>query len=113
MTVRSGLFRRSLRSYVAQVRVAAVLVFIAVALAMTPASVAQQPVAQLPTGITLNNGSYVGTVMQTSYAQPTGGTTWAAHTPTDLKNAFASSQPGDVIVLDAGSTYTGNFGVPA
>ncbi len=41
-----------------------------------------------------------------------GGHTWHAHTPADFQNALNSSSPGDIIVLDAGSVYSGNFVVP-
>ena len=57
-----------------------------------------QPVAQLP-------NFYI----DTTWNPPTGGTTWAAHTAADLTSALSNSQPGDIIVLDAGATYTGNF----
>jgi hypothetical protein len=60
-----------------------------------------KPVAQLP----------ISTV-NTTYSQPTGGTTWAAHDVTSLKNALGNSQPGDVIVMDAGVTYNGYFQLP-
>ena len=69
---------------------------------------AQKPVPQLPK-----------IVLNTSWSPPAGGKTWAAHTATDLKNALAASQPGDVIVLDAGATYNpaaagiGYFSLPA
>ncbi len=59
---------------------------------------AQKPQAQLP-----------NVYLNTTWNPPTGGTTWAAHTAAQLTTALASSQPGDVIVLDAGATYTGNF----
>jgi len=42
-----------------------------------------------------------------------GGTTWAAHTAAQLSSALSSAVPGDIIVLDAGATYTGNFQLPA
>ena len=57
-----------------------------------------KPVAQLPQ-----------TYIDTTWNPPTGGKTWAVHTSTDLKNALAGSQPGDVIVLDAGATYNSAF----
>jgi hypothetical protein len=63
---------------------------------------AQKPVAQLPK-----------TYINTTWAQPTGGTLWAAHTSAQLASALSTSQPGDVIVLDAGATYTGYFQLPA
>ena len=62
---------------------------------------AQKPVAQLPL-----------TYLDTTYRQPTG-ITWAAHTSAQLSSAVRTAQPGDVIVLDAGVTYSGNFQLPA
>ena len=47
--------------------------------------------------------------LDTTYNLPTGGTTWAAHTAQQLTTALQNSVPGDVIVLDAGTTYVGNF----
>jgi hypothetical protein len=76
------------------------------------------PAAMLPQGITQNGTSYFGTTLNTTYSQPTGNT-WAVHTSTDLLNALTGSQPGDVIVLDAGVTYNpsaagvGFFSLPA
>ena len=63
---------------------------------------AQKPVAQLPQA-----------TVDTTFNEPTGGTTWAAHTTAQFQTALTSAVPGDVIVLDAGTTYTGNFAVPA
>jgi hypothetical protein len=71
-------------------------------LLFTVAGRAQQPVAQLPQ-----------TYIDTTFNLPTGGTTWAAHTAAQFSSALSSSAPGDVIVLDAGTTYTGNFTLPA
>jgi hypothetical protein len=65
-------------------------------------AVAQKPIAQLPQA-----------TVDTTWNQPTGGTTWAAHTSAQLKTALKSALPGDVIVLDAGTIYSGNFVVPA
>lgn len=81
-------------------------------LAFSVAALAQKPVATLPNGITVVGGAYVGTVMDTTYSLPTGGTTWAAHDVTQFKAALTGSAPGDVIVLDAGVTYSGNFVLP-
>jgi hypothetical protein len=61
---------------------------------------ANMPVPQLPE-----------VYIDTTFNQPTGAT-WSAHTSTDFKNALRSANPGDVIVLDAGVTYTGNFTLP-
>jgi hypothetical protein len=57
-----------------------------------------KPVAQLP-----------NVYLDTTWNPPTGGNTWAVHTSAQLSSALASSQPGDVILLDAGATYTGYF----
>ena len=51
--------------------------------------------------------------IDTTWNLPTGGTTWSAHTSAQLSSALASAAPGDIIVLDTGVTYTGNFVVPA
>ena len=68
----------------------------------TAIAAAQKPVAQLPQ-----------VYIDTTWNPPVGGTTWAAHTAAQFTQALNSSQPGDIIVLDAGATYTGNFAVPA
>ncbi len=74
---------------------------------------AQKPVPALPAGITLSGTTYSGTVFDTTYNLPTGGKTWAAHTAAQLKTDLDGAQPGDVIVLDADVTYSGNFRVSA
>ena len=51
--------------------------------------------------------------IDTTWNPPTGGTTWAAHTAAQLASALNTSAPGDIIVLDAGTIYSGNFTVPA
>ena len=61
-----------------------------------------KPVAQLPK-----------IYLDTSWKQPTGGTTWAAHDVPQFRTALTNSVPGDVIVLDAGVTYSGSFTLPA
>ena len=50
--------------------------------------------------------------IDTTYSLP-GGTTWSAHDVTQFSTALANSVPGDVIVLDAGVTYSGSFTLPA
>jgi hypothetical protein len=60
-----------------------------------------KPVAQLPK-----------TYLDTSWKPPTGGTTWAAHDVNQFRTALTNSVPGDVIVLDAGVTYSGSFTLP-
>jgi hypothetical protein len=70
-------------------------------LLFTVAGAAQRPVPQLPQ-----------TYIDTSFAPPTG-VTRPVHTSTDFKNALDAANQGDTIVLDAGSTYQGNFTLPA
>jgi len=65
-------------------------------------SFAEKPVAELPR-----------VLMDTTWQEPVGGRKWAAHTTEQLSKALESSAPGDVIVLDAGATYVGNFKLPA
>ena len=65
-------------------------------------AIALVPVAELPR-----------VYIDTTWTPPTGGTTWAAHTSAQLSSALTHSSPGDLIVLDAGATYIGNFQLPA
>jgi hypothetical protein len=51
--------------------------------------------------------------VDTTWNPPTGGAIWRAHTTTDFTHALNSALPGDTIVLDAGSVYTGTFTLPA
>jgi len=76
-------------------------VFIAIVL-LTAAAVAQMPVPALPQ-----------VYIDSTYRAPSGGQTWKAHTSNDFKNALSTAVPGDMIVLDAGVTYQGNFTLPA
>jgi hypothetical protein len=69
--------------------------------ALTANGFSQKPQAQLP-----------NIYIDTTYNLPTGGTTWAAHTAAQFTSALRSAVPGDVIVLDAGTTYVGNFTLP-
>lgn len=62
----------------------------------------QKPVAELPR-------AYI----DTTWHEPSGGTKRAVHTAEQFSKALADSAPGDVIILDAGATYTGNFQLPA
>jgi hypothetical protein len=62
---------------------------------------AQKPVAELPR-----------VKLDTTWSEPKGGKRWAAHTADELSAALEKSSPGDVIVLDAGRTYTGGFHLP-
>ena len=74
----------------------------AIVLVLCGFAFAQKPVAELPR-----------TYIDTTWSQPTGGTTWAVHTSAQFVSALTVSQPGDVIVLDAGVTYGGAFILPA
>lgn len=46
-----------------------------------------------------------------AYSLPVGGTTWTPADSAELRTALASCQRGDVIVLDADTTYTGRFNI--
>jgi len=63
---------------------------------------AQKPKAALPK-----------VLINTTWNLPAGGTTWAAHTSAQLTGALNKAQPGDIIKLDAGTVYTGNWNAPA
>ena len=65
-------------------------------------AVAQMPVAELPR-----------TYIDSTWKPPIGGTTWAAHNSVQLSSAIKTAMPGDIIVLDAGITYSGYFQLPA
>ena len=82
-------------------KIARLLLLFATAAAVTQAE-AQMPAPTLP-----------GASVDTTYNAPVGGKTWQPHNGADLKNALSSAQPGDLIVLDAGATYEGNFELPA
>ena len=62
----------------------------------------QKPVAELPR-----------VYLDTAWQEPSGGSKRAAHNAEQFSKALADSAPGDVIVLDAGATYKGNFQLPA
>ena len=51
--------------------------------------------------------------IDTTWNPPPGGTTWAAHNASQLSSALSSAAPGDIIVLDAGTVYSGYFVLPA
>lgn len=70
-------------------------------LLLSMAAAAQMPVAELPR-----------VYIDTTWNQPIG-VQWQAHTSTDFRNALNSAQPGDTIILDAGTIYNGNFTLPA
>ncbi len=101
MIVLSSTSRLTLPTRLHSARFIAVILGLSV-LALSPSLVvAQLPVAELPR-------VYIDTTWN-----PPVGTTWAAHTSSDLSNALVSAQPGDTIVLDAGVIYSGNFTLPA
>lgn len=52
------------------------------------------------------------TTFEVPYVLPTGGTLWTPANATDFQTALDSSALGDVIILNAGTTYTGNFKLP-
>jgi hypothetical protein len=85
-----------------QLRWPAVFLAVLVVAGFTAVAPAQKPVPALPQ-----------IYIDTTWNPPIGGTTWAAHTAAQLTSAIAHSSPGDVIVLDAGVTYTGNFTLSA
>src|SRR5664279_6111773 len=88
--------RLLLAGWVFHVRLAALLV-----LTSTPA-LAQLPSPELPR-----------VYIDTHWAQPTDGKTWRTHTADEFQHALNGSNPGDIIILDAGATYAGSFTVPA
>ena len=71
-------------------------------LALGGVAAAQKPVPQLPR-----------VYIDTTWNLPLGGTAWAAHTSVQLTSALQTAAPGDIIVLDAGTIYSGYFVVPA
>ena len=79
-----------------------ITVAIASTLLFSGAARAQKPVAELPRAH-----------VDTTWNQPKGGKTWTVHTAEEFSKSLAQSSPGDVIVLDAGAVYTGNFRIPA
>ncbi len=68
------------------------------AILLAVAAVAQQPVPSSPQK-----------TVDTTFAEPAGGKRWLPKTAADLTAALNSSLPGDVIVLPAGTTFSGNF----
>jgi hypothetical protein len=77
-------------------------VSVAIIFVLCGVAAAQMPVPELPR-----------TYIDTTWAQPTGGVRWLAHTSAQLASAISISSPGDTIVLDAGATYSGYFQLPA
>ncbi len=78
------------------------IIALILALMLSGIATAQKPVAQLPR-----------VYIDTTWNPPVGGTTWAAHTAAQLSSALTVAVPGDVIVLDAGTIYSGYFRLPA
>jgi hypothetical protein len=96
-----GIISFMMRS-MSEVRHVARLIMLALGATVLGASgVAQVPVAELPR-----------VKLDTTWNQPTRGKTWHAHTSDDLATALSKSAPGDVIVLDAGATYSAAFQLP-
>ena len=79
-----------------------VVVALAAIVLLRGMSAAQKPVAELPR-----------THIDTGWSQPSGGKTWNAHTTEEFAHSLEQASPGDVIVLEAGAVFTGNFRVPA
>src|SRR6185369_1211672 len=52
------------------------------------------------------------TFVDTTFTLPTGGSTIAVNAGGDFQAALDAANPGDVIVLEAGATFSGNFGLP-
>jgi len=75
--------------------------YLAVLILAVTSALAQKPVAELPR-----------VYINTTYQQP-GGTTWNVHDVAHFSTALSASLPGDIIVLDAGVTYQGNFTLPS
>lgn len=53
------------------------------------------------------------TYIDTHWAPPSGGKAWRAHTAGEFQHALDDSNPGDLIVLDAGARYQGSFTIRA
>ncbi len=51
--------------------------------------------------------------IDTHWAPPDSGRIWRAHTAEEFQHALDGADPGDIIVLDAGTTYAGGFTAPA
>lgn len=81
-------------------RILSLLVLLSVAAPLSRVE-AQMPVSALPQ-----------TYIDTTYNAPVGGKTWRPRDSSDFKSALNSAKPGDVIILDAKTTYEGNFVLP-
>jgi hypothetical protein len=51
--------------------------------------------------------------IDTEWSPPSGGKTLRPHTSDEFQRALNGSNPGDIIMLDAGATYSGAFTAPA
>src|SRR2546425_4541704 len=51
--------------------------------------------------------------LNTTYAPPVGGQVISVNEGDDLQTALNQANPGDIIELQAGATFTGNFNLPA
>ncbi|MCB4756098.1 MAG: T9SS type A sorting domain-containing protein [Elusimicrobia bacterium] len=51
-------------------------------------------------------------VLDTTYSLPTGGKTWTVNQGDDLQSVINSANLGDVIVVQAGATFTGQYVLP-
>ncbi len=50
--------------------------------------------------------------LDTTYAPPTGGTVHTVNAGGDVQAALNAAQPGDVVTLEAGATFAGNYTLP-
>ncbi|MFN7948939.1 MAG: hypothetical protein U0Z53_26535 [Blastocatellia bacterium] len=67
--------------------------------------------APAPVALPIGEPELPRTFLETSY-QPATGRTITVPAGGDLQSAIYNAQPGDVITLQAGATYTGNFTLP-
>src|SRR5271167_2926096 len=51
--------------------------------------------------------------IDTRWSPPNGGKTFHPHNADEFQHSLIDSNPGDIIVLDAGTTYAGSFTAPA
>src|SRR5580698_5611512 len=89
------------RVAVPRIRFSGALLLLLALLCTLPA-MAQEPVPALPQ-----------VYIDTTWNPPTGGATFNVNTSSGFQQALNTSQPGDTIVLQAGSVFTGNFTFPA
>jgi hypothetical protein len=53
------------------------------------------------------------TYIDTKWSPPAGGRTFRPHTADEFQRALNESNPGDIVILEAGATYPGTFTAPA